>query len=135
MILTDTRITKVRTVLLCITGLSCLLYAVLAIAQNRPDPIWWFIPSVTGGLAMIGIFAAFSFASPAARRMAQDEMYIELSYRAQRHAYWISVALYPIFAAGSFWGGLEWVTVFAAIGTLVGASYLLLLTFYEWRVS
>ena len=133
--LNDIKIAKVRTTLLCITGLSCLLYAVLAIAQNRPDPIWWFVPSVTGILAMLGIFAAFSFASPAARSMAKDEMYIALAYRAQRHAYWISLFLYPIFAVGSYWGGLHWVTIFAAMGTLSGASYLLLLTFYEWRAS
>lgn len=85
--------------------------------------------------AGIGTTLAFVFADPAARRMAADEMYIELTYRAQRHAYWIALALYPTFAMGVFVFGLKWTTVFAAMGTLTGASYLLLLTFYEWRAS
>ena len=54
MTLRDTDIAKVRTVLLCLAGLSCLLYAVLAIAQNVPQPIWWFVPMAMGVLAGVG---------------------------------------------------------------------------------
>ena len=51
MALQDTDISKVRTILLGITGLSCLLYAILAVTQNTPQPIWWFVPTA------IGVFA------------------------------------------------------------------------------
>jgi hypothetical protein len=135
MTLQDTDIAKVRTVLLCLVGLSCLLYAVLAVAQNSPQPIWWFIPAAMGGLATIGIFAAFAMGSAAARKMANDEMYQQIANRAQRHAYWIALWLYPAFAVIVILFGLEWNTAFAAMGTLTGAAYLLLLTFYEWRMS
>jgi uncharacterized membrane protein YhaH (DUF805 family) len=135
MTLQDTDIAKVRTVLLCLAGLSCLLYAVLAIAQNVPQPIWWFVPMAMGALAGVGIFVAFAMATPAARRMAKDEMYVETAHRAQRHAYWVLFGLYPIFAIAIFVFGLEWNTAFAAMGTLTGAAYLLLLMYYEWQLS
>ena len=50
MALQDTDISKVRTILLGLTGLSCLLYAILAVTQNTPQPIWWFVPTVMGCL-------------------------------------------------------------------------------------
>lgn len=133
MTINDTDIAKLRTVLLCLVGLCCLLYAVLAVAQNTPQPFWWFVPAGMGVLASVGIFAAFAMADPAARRMANDEMYIETAHRAQRHAYWVALGLYPTFAFVVIFTGMEWSTVFAAMGTLTGAAYLLLLTFYEWR--
>ena len=134
MVLKDTDIAKVRTVLLCLAGLSCLLYATLAVAQNSPQPIWWFIPTAMGLLASIGVFVAFALADPASRKMATGEMYVQLTHRAQRHAFWVALGLYPIFATGVFVLGLEWNTAFAAMGTLTGAAYLLLLTYYEWRL-
>lgn len=135
MTLTDTDIAKVRTVLLCMVGLSCLIYAVLALAQNSPQPIWWFIPAAMGCLASLGIFVAFAMGSATARKMASDEMYQQINHRAQRHAYWVALWLYPAFAMLVITFGIEWNTVFAAMGTLTGAAYLLLLTFYEWRQS
>ena len=135
MALQDTDISKVRTILLGITGLSCLVYAILAIAQNDPQPIWWFIPMTAGLLASVGIAIAFLLGDSSARQMAHDEMYDELNHRAQRHAYWIAVLMYPIFAVVIMATGLSWETTFAAMGTLTGAAYLLLLTFYEWRMS
>ena len=131
MALQDTDISKVRTILLGITGLSCLVYAILAIAQNDPQPIWWFIPMTAGLLASVGIAIAFLLGDSSARQMAHDEM----NHRAQRHAYWIAVLMYPIFAVIIMTTGLSWETTFAAMGTLTGAAYLLLLTFYEWRMS
>ena len=53
MALQDTDISKVRTILLGITGLSCLLYAILAVTQNTPQPIWWFVPTAMGVFAGI----------------------------------------------------------------------------------
>ena len=135
MALQDTDISKVRTILLGLTGLSCLLYAILAVTQNTPQPIWWFVPTAMGVIAGIGTFVAFAMADPASRRMATDEMYTLITHRAQRHAYWLSLGLYLAFAVIIMTTGLEWNTAFAAMGTLTGAAYLLLLTFYEWRMS
>ena len=71
----------------------------------------------------------------ASRRMATDEMYALITHSAQRHAYWLSLGLYPVFAVIIMTTGLEWSTAFAAMGTFTGAAYLFLLTFYEWRMS
>ena len=135
MTIQDTDISKVRTILLELTGLSCLRYAILAVTQNTPQPIWWFVPKAMGVFAGISTFVAFAMADPASRRMATDEMYTFIRHRAQRHAYWLSLGLYPVFAVVIMTTGLEWNTAFAAMGTLTGATYLLLLTLYEWRMS
>ena len=74
MALQDTDISKVRTILLGLTGLSCLLYAILAVTQNTPQPIWWFVPTAMGVIAGIGTFVAFAMADPASCRMTTDEM-------------------------------------------------------------
>ncbi|MDA9361828.1 hypothetical protein N9R02_01630 [Ascidiaceihabitans sp.] len=131
----DTNISKIHTILLGLTGLSCLLYAILAVTQNTPQPIWWFVAIAMGVFAGISTFVAFAMADPASRRMATDEMYTLIRHRAQRHAYWLSLGLYPVFAVIIMMTGFEWNTVFAAMGTLTSAAYLLLLTFYEWRMS
>ena len=135
MMLQDTDISKVRIILLELTGLSCLLYAILAVTQNTPQPIWWFVPTAMGVFAGIGIFVAFAMADPASRRMATDEMYTLITHRAQQHAYWLFLGLYPAFAVIIMTTGFEWNMAFAAMGTFTGAAYLLLLTFYEWRMS
>ena len=135
MTLKDTDIATVRSLLLFLVGVSCLTYAILAIAQNSPQPVWWYIPAVMGLLASVGIAIAFSLADAASRRMASDEMYAQITHRAQRHGYWVALGLYPAFAVIIILTGLSWETAFAAMGTLTGAAYLLLLTYYEWRLS
>ena len=75
MALQDTDISKVRPILLGLTGLSCLLYAILAVTQNTPQPIWWFVPTAMGVFAGISTFVAFAMADPALRCMAKGEMY------------------------------------------------------------
>jgi len=89
----------------------------------------------------MGVFAgnstivAFAMVDPASRRMVTGEIYTLFTHRAQRHAYWLSFGLYSSFAVIIMTTGLECNTAFAAMGTLTGAAYLLLLTFYEWRMS
>lgn len=133
MSITDETIAKVRSALMAMTGLSCLSYAVLAIISNKPDPVWWFVPGTVGAVAGLGTALVFALASPEARRMANDEMYRHITHRAQRHAFWVALSLYPVFAIAVIAFGLDWRVVFAAQGTLTGAAYLLLLNFYEWR--
>ena len=98
MALQDTDISKVRPILLGLTGLSCLLYAILAVTQNTPQPIWWFVPTEMGVFAGTGTFVAFAMADPDSCRVATDEMYILINHRVQRYAYWLSSGLYPAFA-------------------------------------
>ena len=64
----DTNISKIHTILLGLTGLSCLLYAILAVTQNTPQPIWWFVAIAMGVFAGISTFVAFAMADPASRR-------------------------------------------------------------------
>ena len=67
--------------------------------------------------------------------VAPHEMYTFIRHRAQRHAYWLYLGLYPVFAVIIMMTGFEWNTAFAVMGTLTSAAYLLLPTFYEWRMS
>lgn len=131
--ITEENIASIRGNLLALAGLSCLLYAGMAVAANRPDPFWWFVPGVMGLIAGAGTTLAFMMATPNVRRMANDELYQQTMHRAQRHAFWIAMALYPVSAIAVVVFGLRWDTIFAVMGTLTGAAYLLLLTFYEWR--
>lgn len=133
--ITEENIATVRTSLMALAGLSCLLYAIMALLSNRPDPIWWFVPGAFGVLAALGTTAAFMMATPDVRRMASDEMYLQTTHRAQRHTFWVALMMYPVFAIGVLVFALQWDTVFAAMGTLTGGTYLLLLTYYEWRTA
>ena len=51
--------------------------------------------------------------------------------RAEAHAYWIELTLYPIFGILMTTGAVALPTAFAAMGTLTGAAYLLLFTYYD----
>ena len=50
---------------------------------------------------------------------------------AEAHAFWIALMLYPIFGPSWPWAQLPCPTAFAAMGTLTGAAYLLLFTYYD----
>lgn len=131
--LNDNTIATVRATGMGIAGACCLIYAVLAIVQNRPDPLWWFIPGLVG-LAAGGITAiVFALAGKNAANAASDELFRMVADRAQRHAFWIALALYPVFGLLVFFAGLRWDTTFAAMGTLTAAAYLLLFCLYEAR--
>lgn len=64
MALQDTDISKVRPILLGLTGLSCLLYAILAVTQNTPQPIWWFVPTEMGGVCWNRYLCRFCHGRP-----------------------------------------------------------------------
>ena len=51
--------------------------------------------------------------------------------RAEAHAFWIALMLYPIFGGLMAMGAVALHTAFAAMGTLTGAAYLLLFTYYD----
>ena len=51
--------------------------------------------------------------------------------RAETHAIWIAFMLYPIFGLLMNTGAVALPTAVAAMGTLKGAAYLLLFTYYD----
>jgi hypothetical protein len=58
----------------------------------------------------------------------------QTNHRAQRHACWLSLALFGAFSLAAAQGWVEFHTAMAAFGCLMGASYLLLFVVYDLRV-
>ena len=114
-----------------ITGLTCLAFAVLALLQMRPDPFpFWIL----GILELISAVLIFAMATAAGRKSAQqafDEGKIMDKRRAEAHAFWVALMLYPIFGVLMATGAIDLPTAFAAMSTLTGAAYLLLFTYYD----
>ncbi len=72
-------------------------------------------------------------ANPRSASAATDEGYFADWGRAQRHAYWVAIALYPLFAV---FMALDWVDyreAFAAMGTLTGGSVLAFFVAYDLK--
>ena len=120
-----------RRIMFAITGLTCLAYAVLALLQMRPDPFPFWIPGILGLISAALIFALAAAAGRKSAQQAFDGGYIMDKRRAEAHAFWISLMLYPIFGILMATGAVALPTAFAAMGTLKGAAYLLLLTYYD----
>ena len=86
-----------RRIMFAITGLTCLAYAVLALLQMRPDPFPFWIPGILGLISAALIFALASAAGRQSAQQAFDDGYIMDKRRAEAHAFWIALMLYPIF--------------------------------------
>ena len=118
-------------IMFAITGLTCLAYAVLTLLQMRPDPVPFWIP---GNLGLISAALIFALASAAGRKSAQqafDVGYIMDKRRAEAHAFLIALMMYPILGILMTTGAVALPTAFTAMGTLTGAAYLLLFTYYD----
>ena len=129
--LTSDSLSTFRRIMFSITGLTCLAFAVLALLQMRPDPFPFWVPGI---LELISAALIFALAAAAGRKNAQqafDEGYIIDKRRAEAHAFWIALMLYPIFGILMATGTVALPTAFAAMGTLTGAAYLLLFTYYD----
>lgn len=129
--LTSDSLSTFRLIIFAIMGLTCLAYAVLALLQMRPDPFPFWIPGI---LALISAALIFAPAAAAGRKNAQrafDESYIMDKRRAEAHAFWIALMLYPICGILIATGTVALPTAFAAMGNLTGAAYLLLFTYYD----
>jgi len=129
--LTSDSLSTFRRIMFAITGLTCLAYAVLALLQMRPDPFPFWIPGILGLISAALIFALASAAGRKSAQQAFDEGYIMDKRRAEAHAFWIALMLYPIFGVLMAMGAVALPTAFAAMGTLTGAAYLLLFTYYD----
>ena len=128
-------ISRLRAVLLGLTGLGCLAYAVAALAMGRPDPVAWYWPSALG-LASGGAIALASVAAGrSAARAAADELFRAVWGRAQGQAYWLSLALFAALGFAAATGAVGWATAYAAQGCLMGAAYLLLFVWNDLRLA
>ena len=109
-----------RRIMFAITGLTCLAYAMLALFQMRPDPFPFWIPGILGLISAALIFALAAAAGRKSAQQAFDEAYIMDKRRAE-----------TIFGVLMATGAVALPTAFAAMGTLTGAAYLLLFTYYD----
>lgn len=128
-------IEKTRAILLALTGLACALYAALAFFQGRPNPIYWWIPGAMGVCASLGITLMVFWAGKGAAEMAMDELYRSTTRRAAAGAYWLSLLLFVAMSLSVEGGLTDWPTSYAVLGTLMGASYLWLFVWFDWRAA
>ena len=128
--LTSDSLSSFRRIMFAITGLTCLAYAALALLQVRPDPFPFWIPGILGIISAALIFALAAVGRKNAKQ-AFVEGYIMDKRRAQAHAFWIAMIFLPIFGILMATGTVALPTAFAAMGTLAGAAYLLLFTYYD----
>ena len=117
-------------IMFAIMGLTCLACAVLALLQVCPDPFPFWIPGILGIISAALIFA-LAAAGRKNTKHAFDEGYIMDKRRAEAHAFWIALIFHPIFGILMATGTVALPTAFAAMGTLAGAAYLLLFTYYD----
>jgi hypothetical protein len=117
-------------IMFAIMGLTCLACAALALLQVRPDPFPFWIPGI---LEIISAALIFALAAAGRKNSKQAfvEGYIMDKRRAQAHAFWIAMIFLPIFGIFMATGTVALPTAFAAMGTLAGAAYLLLFTYYD----
>ena len=128
--LTSDSLSSFRRIMFAITGLTCLAYAALALLQVRPDPFPFWIPGILGIISAALIFALAAVGRKNAKQ-AFVEGYIMDKRRAQAHAFWIAMIFLPIFGIFMATSTVALPTAFAAMGTLAGAAYLLLSTYYD----
>ena len=129
--LTSGSLSSFRRIMFAITGLTCLAYAVLARLQMRPDPFPFWIPGILGLISATLIFALAAAAGRKNAQQAFDEGYIMDKRRAEAHAFWVALTLYPIFGILMAADTVALPMAFAAMGTLTGAAYMLLFTYYD----
>lgn len=130
--MTDEQFSNLRSLLSGATGVVCLIYAVLAIVMDRPDPMPIYIPSMLGILTAVVLFGV-SLGFPSSARAATDERYFHIARIAAARAYWLSLAAFVILFIGRSAFHLRIETTVAAFGTLMGAAFLLAFVWGEWR--
>lgn len=126
-------LSNIRVIVLGLTGLVCLLYAVLALLSGSPDPISPWIPGIFGVGSAAIIVIAFLFAGSHNAEMASDEGFFSDYNKAIGTGYWTALFLYPVFAVALFNGWVSYPVAFAAMGTLTAAAYLLPFVLFDLR--
>lgn len=123
----------IRTLLLGLTGLACLAYALAALVLGRPDPVGWYWPASIGVAAGALITLAAVMAGRARAGQATDDLYRHVHQRAATQGYWLSLVTLALTGAAGGLGWIDWRTAFAAQGTLTGAGFLLSFVWLDLR--
>ncbi|MGH1331390.1 MAG: hypothetical protein ACRBBK_10950 [Paracoccaceae bacterium] len=126
-------LSNTRTTVFALTGGICLFYAIMALASGRPDPISFWIPGIAGLVAAGVLFVSSRIAGRKNALMAFDEGYARDARRAASASYWVALFLYPAFGLLLALRMIEPELTLAVMGTLTGASYLLLQVWFDLR--
>lgn len=131
--LTTNLIAHTRITVFGLTGAVCLLYAFMALVTGRPDPLPFWVPGVCGVLAGFLLAVMSRFAGRKVANMAWDEGYVADARRAASISFWVGLMMYPVFGLLLWSGIIAWDMAFVIMGLLTGASYLLLLVWFDLR--
>lgn len=126
-------IEQVRLWALGATGCACFIYAALAIWQNRPDPLHWWLPAGMGAVAALVIFIVALIAEKTSAEAALDELYTATARKSGAQAYWWSVLLFFALLAAIRYAGLSHETAMAIFGVLMGGAFPALFVFHSLR--
>lgn len=133
MTLSSDQLARLRRVFLGLTGLTCLAFALGALTLGRPDPFSPLVPLGMGVIAALAIGGAAFIAGDAVASQTEDEGYDRDRSRAERWGYWVALLMYPIFGVALSFDWIEFPVAFAAMGTLTGATYLLVFVLLDAR--
>lgn len=124
---------NIRVIVFGLTGLVCLLYALLAVLNGRPDPFSPWIPGIFGVVSALVVMVATYSAGPRNAAMAGDEGFSHDFQRAQGVGYWTALMLYPVFGYLLSQGMVSFAVAFAAMGTLTAAAFLLPFVWFDLK--
>ena len=128
-------LTRIRTVTMGATGAVCLLYAGMVAVTGEPKPMPAWIPGLFGVATVIVVLLSCLAAGKETARQAHDELYCAQDHLAQRIAYWIALALYPLAGLLIAQDLLSIGLALPIMGTLTGAAYLIPHTILTWRTE
>ena len=79
------------------------------------------------------LWATGAVAGDANTERAMDESYYADCARAQQIAFWVAIFMYPAFSVPLALDLIDLAVVFPAMGTLTGATFLLLFVWFDLR--
>ena len=124
---------NIRVAVFALTAGVCVVYAVLSLIMGRPDPMPWWIPWAFGIASGVILTLTSRMAGPKQAGMAWDEGYSADATRAAGTAFWVGIAMYPIFGVLLALGVVDYPIAFAVMGLLTGATYLSLIVWFDVR--
>ena len=116
---------RIRFIMMTLTGVMCLIYAIMVLITKQPAPIspWWL--AALGSLTATIIFISFQLAGRDSAEMAMDERYYALDGRANRIGYLSALFMYPIFGIAMAHDYIGFQLAFPIMASLTGAAYLI----------
>jgi len=116
---------RIRLIVLGFAGLTCALYALLAVLWNTPQPFSVWGPGAAGITASIVIWISAFVAGERNTGIAMDELYKREWSLAVQFSYWFGIVLFILAAIAVANGMISQSTGVAAFGTAYGASPML----------